>query len=135
MVWCRSVPNALHPPLLRILLPLLLCLSLIASAVGSVWAATAMAMPAPVVTSSAGQHTCHDAVPGMHDSGSEHADHAAPMALCGDGKHCDCTQHCNVLPPAILPLLADIPRTHAPLPAEAGVASIAPGRLIRPPIA
>ncbi len=122
------------PRLPRFLLPLLLCLTLIASAVGSAWAATAMAMPAAVPSSSsAGERSCHDRVPGLH--ADEEAGHSGPVTGCADDTHCDCPQQGTVLLPAPLPLLMDLPQSDAPLPADAGRASLAPGRLIRPPIA
>lgn len=117
----------------RFLTPLLLCLILIASAVGSAWTATAMAMPAAVGSSGAAERTCHDAVPGLH--ADERAGHPQPVAGCADGDHCECPQQGTVLLPAPLPLLMDLPQSGAPLPADAGRASLAPGRLIRPPIA
>lgn len=114
----------------RILLPLLLCLSLIAAAVGSAWASAAMAIP---VAGHAVQHACQDTATGLHHA-DEHAP-AEPLAACGDGKHCECTQHGTLLPLALAPLLAELPRAAAPPPAHAGLAKRAPGRLIRPPIA
>ena len=88
----------------RILLPLLLCLSLIAGAIGSVWSATAMAMAMPAAAAAlteavgmdrgADHACCHDGG-GMHDSDRQPQ---PPAASCDDGKHCDCTQHCNMLP-------------------------------------
>lgn len=114
----------------RILLPLLLCLSLIATALGSAWASAAMAMP---VAGSAAQHDCPDTPSSLHDADQPAPDQ--PLAACGDGKHCQCTQHGTLLPLALPPLLADLPRAAAPPPAHAGLAKRAPGRLIRPPIA
>lgn len=132
MVWAAPGPTP-ATILRRILLPLLLCLTLIASAVGSAWATTAMAMPTHVAIGSAEPRGCDDVVPGLHadrDSG-----HPAPSAWCGDGKHCECPQHSTAVTPALLPLLAGVARIGAPLPAQAAVASTLPDRLIRPPIA
>lgn len=123
--------SALRLP--RSLTLLLLCLTLIASAVGSAWAATAMAMPTAAANSSAAERSCHDAAPGLH--ADEDAGHPGPAAGCVDDDHCDCPQQGTVLLPAPLPLLMDLPQSGAPLPADAGRASLAPGRLIRPPIA
>ena len=83
-------------PVPRILLPLLLCLSLIAGAVGSVWSATVMAMPMDdmAMTMDAGHDCCHEeASLQCADDGSD-----ATAASCADGNHCDCKQHCNMLP-------------------------------------
>ncbi|KRG40120.1 hypothetical protein ARC78_13070 [Stenotrophomonas pictorum JCM 9942] len=117
-------------PVLRILLPLLLCLSLIASATGSVWAATAMAMPATTMAMDA-DHAC------CHDEGGMHADTTAPqpMELCGDGKHCDCMQHCNMLPTQALPPLSGVPQTAQPSASTQARDDAAPAQLNRPPIA
>ncbi|MGV8961106.1 MAG: CopL family metal-binding regulatory protein [Stenotrophomonas sp.] len=121
--------------MLRILLPLLLCLTLIASAIGSVWAATTMALPMAIATTAAtpSQHDCHE----MPTDGTGHTgqEHPLPASPCADGKHCDCTPLCSVLLPSVLPLPAQIPQLLAPLASAAGRASLAPERLHRPPIA
>jgi len=119
----------------RFLMPLLLCLTLIAGALGSAWAATAMAMPTVVTGSSAAERRCHDTVPGLH--ADEDAGHSgpAPVTGCADDHHCDCPQQGTVLLPAPLPSLMNLPRSAALLSADAGRASLAPGRRIRPPIA
>lgn len=113
-------------PVLRILLPLLLCLSLIASATGSVWAATAMAMPATTMAMDADHACCHD------DAGSSKTD---ATAACADGKHCDCMQHCNMLPAQAMPRLSGIAQTSQPSVSSQQRADAAPAQLNRPPIA
>ncbi len=123
--------SALRLP--RSLTLLLLCLTLIASAVGSAWAATAMAMPTAVASSSAVERSCHDTAPGLH--ADEDAGQPGPAAGCVDDDHCDCPQQGTVLLPAALPLLMGLPRSTAPLPTIAGRSSLAPDRRIRPPIA
>src|SRR5690606_35485821 len=101
-VRCGSGGGKVHAclrtrPVLRILLPLLLCLSLIATAVGSVWSATAMAVPMQTMAQESGDGThdcCHQDLSMQCDAdGSGQA-----PASCGDGNHCDCKQHCNMLP-------------------------------------
>lgn len=115
------------------ILPLLLCLTLLASAVGSVWMATTMAIPMSVATMPAAAHDCHDMPAAMVDGAR--MGHASPASPCADGQHCDCTQHCNVMPASLLLVQAEIPRAQ-PLPASAaGRESVAPARLNRPPIA
>lgn len=128
----HSVPCRLRVP--RILLPLLLCLSLIAGAVGSVWSATAMAMPADTA---AGAHRdmdhacCHDGG-GMHDAAKQPQPPASP---CGDGKHCDCTQHCNMLPTLAASPASEIARSPEPAAPAPARYDVRPAKLNRPPIA
>lgn len=120
----------------RILLPLLLCLSLIAGAIGSVWSATAMAMPA-AVTEAVGMDRgvdhacCHDGG-GMHDSDRQPQ---PPAASCDDGKHCDCTQHCNMLPTPLASPAGAIARSAEPIDPTPGRYDVRPRQLHRPPIA
>lgn len=120
----------------RILLPLLLCLSLIAGAIGSVWSATAMAMPA-AVTEAVGMDRgvdhacCHDGG-GMHDSDRQPQ---PPAASCDDGKHCDCTQHCNMLPTPLASPAGAIARSAEPTDPTPGRYDVRPRQLHRPPIA
>ncbi len=118
----------------RILLPLLLCLSLIAGAVGSVWSATAMAIPADtaaVAHMDMDHACCHDGG-GMHDDARQPQPAAPP---CGDGKHCDCTQHCNMLPtPAVAPA-SEIMRSPEPMAPTPARYDVRPAKLNRPPIA
>ena len=117
----------------RILLPLLLCLSLIAGAVGSVWSATVMAMPMEhaAMSMDAGHDCCHEkARLQCADDGGD----AAPPA-CGDGGHCDCSQHCNMLPVTAMTRLGSPRHTLAPVPPVPSRYDVAPGQLNRPPIA
>lgn len=119
----------------RILLPLLLCLSLIAGAVGSVWSATAMAMPMQAMAMEAGDGAhdcCHQEEASLHcdaDSGDK-----AP-STCADGGHCDCSQHCNMLPATAMARLGSARHALAPVPPVPSREDVAPGQLNRPPIA
>ncbi|MCL7715224.1 CopL family metal-binding regulatory protein [Stenotrophomonas mori] len=116
-------------PVSRILLPLLLCLSLLASAVGSVWMATAMAMPAATVVQVA-EHACCHADEGMEEA----ADAPAPSHCDGNG-HCDCTQHCgSLIAPAPVQFRLS-PRSLDPVPALPAPVGVRPDQLNRPPIA
>jgi hypothetical protein len=123
----------------RILLPLLLCLSLIAGAIGSVWSATAMAMPAAAAAVAeavgmdrgADHACCHDGG-GMHDSDRQPQ---PPAASCDDGKHCDCTQHCNMLPTPLASPAGAIARSAEPTDPTPGRYDVRPRQLHRPPIA
>ena len=117
----------------RILLPLLLCLSLLASTVGGAWMATAMATAAvPEVAAQSMQHDCCAGPGTHHHSGSEHEMPATPA--CDDGGHCDCMQHCQLLPAvALVPLAAlrYLPPASQLQPARG---EVLPQRLNRPPI-
>ncbi len=120
----------------RILLPLLLCLSLIAGAVGSVWSATVMAMPMQSMAMSmdaadSAHDCCHEVASTQCDADS--AD-KAPSA-CADGNHCDCKQLCNMLPATAMTRLGALPHTLAPVPPVPSRYDVAPGQLNRPPIA
>lgn len=122
----------------RILLPLLLCLSLIAGAIGSVWSATAMAMPAaaaPVAAMSTDMDMdhgcCHDGG-GLHDASKPSP---APASPCDDGKQCDCTQHCNMLPTPLASPASAIARATEPGAPTPGRYDVRPRKLHRPPIA
>lgn len=120
--------------MLRILLPLLLCLSLIATAVGSAWSATAMAVPMQAMAQESGDGThdcCHQDL-GMQcdaDAGGQ-----APSP-CGDGNHCDCKQHCNMLPAMPMTRLGALRHNLQPVPSVPYRHGVAPGQLNRPPIA
>lgn len=119
----------------RILLPLLLCLSLIAGAVGSVWSATAMAMPAGTAAMAdmdmeMDHACCHDG--GGHDAARQPQPPASP---CGDGKHCDCTQHCNMLPTPVASPAGEIARSPEPMAPTPARYDVRPAKLNRPPIA
>jgi len=121
----------------RILLPLLLCLTLIAGAIGSVWSATAMAMPmqAMAMATEAGDSThdcCHDQKPSMHCDASDTGKAPSP---CASGDHCDCKQHGNMVPSTAMLRLAPMRHVLAPLPALPSRLDVSPGQLHRPPIA
>ena len=124
-------------PVPRILLPLLLCLTLIAGAVGSVWSATAMAMPMQAMTMAmeAGDSThdcCHEQEANLQcDAGD--ADKAP--SSCASGDSCDCKQHCNMLPSVSMTRLAPMRHALASMPALPSRDDVAPGQLNRPPIA
>jgi len=117
----------------RFLLPLLLCLSLIAATVGSAWMATAIAMPAQGGTAQSMEHGCCAGQDLHAHTGGDHGQPATPG--CGDGTHCDCMQHCQLLPaPTLVPLAAlrFSPRATLPhLPRR----EVLLERLNRPPIA
>ena len=119
----------------RILLPLLLCLSLIASTVGMAWMATAMAMAMPAQESA--QHDmdhacCTDEGSHAHTAG----DHGQPAKqACGEGSHCDCMQHCNLLPAPAVAQLATFPGSPKPSALRLLRRDVMPDRLHRPPIA
>ena len=117
----------------RILLPLLLCLSLLASTVGGAWMATAMAAAAvPEVAAQAMQHDCGA---GLEAHPQAHGAHEMPAApACDAGGHCDCMQHCQLLPAVALVPLAALrypPPASRPQPARG---EVLPQRLNRPPI-
>lgn len=117
---------------LRILLPLLLCLSLIAGAVGSVWSATAMAMPAAAGADMDTDHACCHGDGGMHDAAKQPQ---PPASSCDDGKHCDCTQHCNMLPTLAASPASTITRSPEPAAPALARSDVRPAKLNRPPIA
>ncbi len=127
------VPFSRPCPVPRILLPLLLCLSLIASTVGMAWMATAMAMPAQESAQHDMDHAC------CADQGSHvHAagDHGQPAEqACGDGSQCDCMQHCNLLPAPVMAQLAALPCSPKPSALRLLRRDVMPDRLHRPPIA
>ena len=132
--WYGAHSCSCRPRVPRILLPLLLCLSLIAGAVGSVWSATAMAMPggAGAMTAMDMDHAgCHDGG-GMHDAAKQPQPPAPP---CGDGKHCDCTQHCNMLPTPVASPASEIVRSPEPMAPTPARYDVRPAKLNRPPIA
>lgn len=132
MLWFSPVYG--RPSVPRILLPLLLCLSLIAGAVGSVWSATVMAMPMQTMTMDAGDSAhdcCHEATSMQCDADS--ADKAP--SSCADGNHCDCKQHCNMLPSTAMTRLGTTRHALAPIPPVPSHDDVAPGQLNRPPIA
>jgi len=114
----------------RILLPLLLCLTLIAGAIGSVWSATAMAMPMQAMAMGADDsaHDCCDQDAKLHCD----ADKAATP--CASGDHCDCKQHCNMLLSTAMMRLAPMRHALAPMPPLPSRDDVAPGQLNRPPI-
>ena len=118
----------------RILLPLLLCLSLLTSTVGGAWMATEMAAAAmPETTAQAMEHDCCAGLEAHHHSGGDHEMPATPA--CDDGGHCDCMQHCQLLPAlALMPLAAlrYLPPATQP---QAARHEVLPQRLNRPPIA
>lgn len=123
----------------RILLPLLLCLTLIAGAVGSVWSATAMAIPmqamAMTMTMEAGDSAhdcCHQEEANLQ---CEAGDADKAPSPCGSGDHCDCKQHCNMLPSVAMTRLAPMHHALAPFPELPSRDDVAPGQLNRPPIA
>ena len=113
----------------RILLPLLLCLSLIASTVGAAWMATAMAVPAQASVVHDADHTC------CTDEGGHDAGARQPAMPGCDGGQCDCMQHCNLLPAPVVPQLAI--RASSPEPSALPLLrhGLTPERLHRPPIA
>jgi hypothetical protein len=130
MVWFRPASGTQSVP--RILLPLLLCLSLIAGAVGSVWSATVMAMPMDTMsmTMDAGHDCCHEeASLQCADDGGD-----ATAASCADGNHCDCKQHCNMLPSTAMVRVGNMHHALAPVPPVPSRYDVAPGELNRPPI-
>ncbi len=127
------------PTMPRILLPLLLCLALIAGAVGSAWSMTAMALPMQAMAmqhdkdgGDSAHDCCHDAA-SLHCD-SESAGHGQPSP-CADGGHCDCTQHCNMLLSVAGIRLGTLPPTPAPAATVASHDDVSPGQLNRPPIA
>ena len=132
MVSCRPVFPAL-PRVPRILLPLLLCLSLIASTVGMAWMATAMAVPAQESAQHDMDHACcTDEGSHAHTAG----DHGQPAKqACGEGSHCDCMQHCNLLPAPAVAQLATFPGSPKPSALRLLRRDVMPDRLHRPPIA
>ncbi|KRG84496.1 hypothetical protein ABB34_09075 [Stenotrophomonas daejeonensis] len=110
----------------RILLPLLLCLSLIAGTVGAAWTATAMAAPAQASAQHDMDHAC------CADGGG----HGQPAKqACGEGSHCDCMQHCNLLPAPVVAQLAALPCSPEPTALRLLRHDVTPDRLHRPPIA
>lgn len=117
----------------RILLPLLLCLSLVAGAIGSTWAATRMALPVQAMAQESGDgtHDCCHQDPGMQcdaDGGGQ-----APSS-CADGNHCHCKQHCNMLPAMAMTRLGTVRPSLQPVPPVPYRHGVAPGQLNRPPI-
>ncbi|WP_303747539.1 hypothetical protein [Stenotrophomonas pigmentata] len=121
----------------RILLTLLLCLTLIAGAVGSVWSATAMAMPMAKPGSECGFGSKPHSDPGfaIADSAHDCCQHEKATTPCASGDHCDCQQHCNMLPSVTMTRLAPMRHALAPMPALPSRGDVAPGELNRPPIA
>ncbi|HBK45332.1 MAG TPA: hypothetical protein DDZ67_02615 [Xanthomonadaceae bacterium] len=126
--------------MLRTLLRLLLCLSLVANATAAAWASAGMALPA-VAEKTAAAMPCHE-MAGMasEPAPDEHALHGKAAAdphhapSCCQSGSCDCLQHCSatlalatVLPAAI----GDTPLNWA-LHASRGAPS--PYRPVRPPI-
>lgn len=125
-------PHCHHVP--RILLPLLLCLSLIASAVGATWSATVMAIPMQTMTMDASDSThdcCHQDLSMQCDM----SDAEQAPSPCADGNHCDCKQHCNMLPTTVITRLGTTRHALAPIPPVPSHDDVAPGQLNRPPIA
>ena len=135
MLWFSPASNL--NPVPRILLPLLLCLTLIAGAVGSAWSATAMAMPMQAMTMAmeagdSAHDCCHEQEANLQcDAGD--ADKAP--SPCASGDSCDCKQHCNMLPSVSMTRLAPMRHALAPMPALPSRDDVAPGQLNRPPIA
>ncbi|MFD1070218.1 CopL family metal-binding regulatory protein [Luteimonas composti] len=118
------------------LLRLLLCLCLLADAVGPAMAATHLAM-ADVPT---------DAVPGDQDDGTHGVDadcHAAPGQAPNDtpGEDCLerclelCLKHCVAAVPAMIALASPDPGAIPVRPAGAQVATAHATPILRPPIA
>lgn len=132
VVSCGPVFAAL-PRVPRILLPLLLCLSLIASTVGAAWMFTAMAMPAQESAQHGMDHACC-ADEGRHAHAAD--DHGPPAKqACGEGSHCDCMQHCNLLPAPAVAQLSMLPGSPEPSALRLLRRDVMPDRLHRPPIA
>ncbi|SBV37993.1 exported hypothetical protein [uncultured Stenotrophomonas sp.] len=112
----------------RILLPLLLCLSLLAGTVGAAWASTAMAMPVQAGMTHDADHAC------CVEEGS-HAGDSQPAPACGNGQHCDCMQHCNLLPVPVVAQPASLSCSPEPSALRLPRHDVTPDRLHRPPIA
>ena len=120
----------------RILLTLLLCLTLIAGAVGSVWSATAMAIPMQTMADAKPGSECDFGTKSHSDPGFAHdcCQDEQASTPCASGDHCDCQQHCNMLPSVTMTRLAPMRHALAPMPALPSRGDVAPGELNRPPI-